>query len=72
MTNSLQQLQALGQSVWFDNIDRAQLHSGLFQQLINEDGIVGTTANPTIFEQSISKGTAYDEQLQQLIQGGKN
>ncbi|HEY6409581.1 MAG TPA: transaldolase family protein, partial [Ktedonobacteraceae bacterium] len=40
--------------------------------LINEDGIVGTTANPTIFEPSISKGTAYDEQIQQLIKEGKN
>jgi transaldolase len=72
MTNPLQQLQALGQSVWYDNIDRAQLHSGLFQRLIDENGIVGTTANPTIFEQSISKGTAYDEQIQQMIQEGKN
>ena len=68
MTNPLRQLKALGQSVWYDNIDRAQLLSGLFQRLIDEDGIVGTTANPTIFEQSISKGTAYDEQIRQLIQ----
>ena len=72
MTNPLQQLKAHGQSVWYDNIDRAQLLSGLFQRLIDEDGIVGTTANPTIFEQSISKGTAYDEQIRQLIQEHKS
>ena len=72
MTNPLRQLKALGQSVWYDNIDRAQLLSGLFQRLIDEDGIVGTTANPTIFEQSISKGTAYDEQIRQLIQEHKS
>ncbi|MFL5666196.1 MAG: transaldolase [Ktedonobacteraceae bacterium] len=72
MTNPLQQLKAHGQSVWYDNIDRAQLFSGLFQRLIDEDGIVGTTANPTIFEQSISHGAAYDEQIQQLIQEGKS
>ena len=71
MTNPLQQLQALGQSVWYDNIDRAQLLSGLFQRLIDQDGIVGTTANPTISEQSISHGTAYDEQIQQLLREGK-
>jgi transaldolase len=71
MTNPLQQLQALGQSVWYDNIDRAQLLSGLFQRLIDQDSIVGTTANPTIFEQSISHGTAYDEQIQQLLREGK-
>ena len=39
MTNPLRQLKAQGQSVWFDNIDRAQLLSGLFQRLIDEDGI---------------------------------
>jgi transaldolase len=72
MTNPILQLKAHGQSVWYDNIDRAQLLSGLFQRLIDEDGIVGTTANPTIFEQSISKGTAYDEQVRQLIQEDKS
>jgi len=71
MTNPVQQLQALGQSVWYDNIDRTQLLSGLFQRLIDEDGIVGATANPTIFEQSISHGTAYDEQMQTLLREGK-
>ena len=49
MINPFQQLKVQGQSVWYDNIDRTQLHSGLFQRLIDEDGIVGTTANPTIF-----------------------
>jgi transaldolase len=71
MTNPLRQLKAYGQSVWYDNIDRAQLLSGLFQRLIDEDGIVGTTANPTIFEQSIRHGTAYDGQLQELLRQGK-
>ncbi len=32
---------------------------------------MGTTANPTISEQSISHGTAYDEQIQQLLREGK-
>ncbi len=43
MTNPFLHLKALGQSVWYDNIDRAQLLSGQFQGLIDEDGIVGTT-----------------------------
>ena len=72
MINPFQQLKVQGQSVWYDNIDRAQLLSGLFQRLIDEDGIVGTTANPTIFEQSISHGTAYDEQMQELLREGKS
>ncbi|HEU5230970.1 MAG TPA: transaldolase [Ktedonobacteraceae bacterium] len=72
MTNPLLELKKLGQSVWYDNIDRAQLTSGQFQRLLNEDGIVGVTANPTIFEKSISSGHAYDEQMTQLINEGKN
>ena len=71
MTNPLLQLKDQGQSVWYDNIDRAQLASGQFQRLLDEDGIVGVTANPTIFEKSISSGHAYDEQMNQLIQQGK-
>jgi len=70
-TNPLLQLKELGQSVWNDNIDRAQLTNGQFQRLMNEDGIVGVTANPTIFEKSISAGHAYDEQMEQLIRAGK-
>lgn len=70
--NPLQQLATAGQSVWYDNIDRGQLQSGQFQKLLAEDGVVGVTANPTIFEKSISSGHAYDEQISQLIQAGKN
>ncbi|HAG99061.1 MAG TPA: transaldolase [Ktedonobacter sp.] len=72
MTNPLLQLKAQGQSVWYDNIDRSQLTSGQFQRLLKEDGVVGVTANPTIFEKSISAGHAYDDQMNQLIKDGKN
>ncbi len=72
MTNPLLQLKALGQSVWYDNIDRAQLVSGQFKRLLDEDGVVGVTANPTIFQKSISQGNAYDEQMSQLISEGKS
>ncbi len=72
MTNPLQQIKTQGQSVWYDNINRAQLASGEFKRLLDEDGIVGVTANPTIFEKSISSGHAYDEQMSQLISEGKS
>ncbi|HLZ63617.1 MAG TPA: transaldolase [Ktedonosporobacter sp.] len=72
MTNPLLQLKTQGQSVWYDNIDRAQLASGQFKRMLDEDGVVGVTANPTIFEKSISSGHAYDEQISQLISAGKS
>lgn len=72
MTNPLVELQKLGQSVWYDNIDRSQLASGQFKTMLAEDGILGVTANPTIFEKSISAGHAYDDQITQLIKAGKS
>ena len=72
MSNPLQELQKLGQSVWYDNIDRAQLQSGQYQQILTEDGIVGVTSNPSIFGKSISTGHAYDEQITQLLNEGKD
>ncbi|MBV9712214.1 MAG: transaldolase [Ktedonobacteraceae bacterium] len=72
MTNPLTQLQQQGQSVWYDNIDRTQLASGQFKQMLTDDGILGVTANPTIFEKSISHGHAYDDQISQLINEGKS
>ena len=70
MTNPLLQLKTLGQSVWLDDIDRAQLRSGLFGRLIEEDGLSGATGNPTIFEHAIDHGTTYDEQMRQLFAQG--
>src|SRR5690242_837056 len=70
--NPLLVLKTLKQSVWYDNIDRGQLVAGQFKRLLDEDGVSGVTANPTIFQKSISSGHAYDEQLTSLIRSGKN
>jgi transaldolase len=70
--NPLLQLKPLEQSVWYDNIDRRQLVSGQFKRLLDEDGVSGVTANPTIFQKSISQGQAYDEQVTKLIKAGKS
>src|SRR6266487_684459 len=72
MTNPLLQLKAQGQSVWYDTVDRAQLVSRQFKRLLDEDGIVGVTSNPTIFQKSISHGDAYDVQMTQLVKAGKS
>jgi transaldolase len=72
MTNPLLELKTLGQSVWLDDIDRGDLLSGRFGRLIDEDGLAGATGNPTIFENSITHDTTYDEQIQQLIRERKS
>ncbi len=47
--NALRRLQALGQSIWLDYISRDLIRSGGLQRLVDE-GLLGVTSNPTIFE----------------------
>lgn len=68
--DSLAQLEALGTSVWLDDISRERLASGNLQQLIDQRHVVGVTSNPSIFEKAMEKGSAYDAQLRDLAVRG--
>ena len=62
MTNAVQEIQRLGQSIWYDNISRGLITSGELERLIDL-GITGLTSNPTIFEKAIAGSTDYDDAL---------
>src|SRR5262245_20378058 len=64
----LHHLSALGQSVWIDFLSRDLVHQGELARLMEEDAVTGVTSNPTIFQKAISEGSAYDEQLRQLVE----
>jgi transaldolase len=67
MSNPLQQLHQLGQSVWLDSITRSYLGpDGYLQQLISAGEIDGLTSNPSIFEKALGDDHTYDEQLSEL------
>ncbi|MPZ71913.1 MAG: transaldolase [Nitriliruptorales bacterium] len=67
MTNPLQQLRALGQSVWLDSITRSYLaRDGYLPRLIAAGEVDGLTSNPSIFEKALGSDHAYDEQLAEL------
>jgi transaldolase / glucose-6-phosphate isomerase len=68
--NPLLRLLDEGQSIWLDSIRRRQIRSGELEKLIDEDGLRGETANPTIFEKAISGSSDYDEQISQLADQG--
>jgi transaldolase len=71
MANSrLHAVYALGQSIWYDNIQRQLITSGALQRLIDDDAVVGITSNPTIFEKAIDGSTDYDEQMSELVGQG--
>jgi transaldolase len=65
--SNLHKLAELGQSVWIDYLSRDLLHEGELARMMKEDAVVGVTSNPTIFQKAISQGSAYDEQLQELL-----
>lgn len=69
--NPLQHLADFGQSVWVDNLSRAMIETGELRRLIAEDGVVGITSNPTIFDAAISKTADYDEQMRELVADGR-
>ncbi len=53
----------LGQSVWYDNIQRNLLRNGDLAGMIERGEIRGVTSNPTIFMNAIAKTQDYSEGL---------
>ncbi|MBN2360242.1 MAG: transaldolase, partial [Deltaproteobacteria bacterium] len=68
MTSAVfEQIAALGQSIWYDNISREVLASGELARLIAAGEVRGVTSNPTIFEKAITGGSHYDAAVAQLL-----
>ncbi|MCB0194425.1 MAG: bifunctional transaldolase/phosoglucose isomerase [Anaerolineae bacterium] len=65
--NALAKISSLGQSIWYDNIERGMLEEGELTRMVNEDYVVGVTSNPAIFQKAISGSTAYDAQLEEIV-----
>lgn len=68
--NTIQQLCAAGQSIWYDNIQRGLLNDGQMAGMIAREEIRGVTSNPTIFQNAITKTTDYDAGLRPLAEAG--
>ena len=65
------QLQALGQSLWLDNISRDMFATGTLRRYIDEYSITGLTSNPTIFDEAIGHTDAYDDGIRKHAKSGK-
>jgi transaldolase len=67
MSNPLQQLRALGQSVWLDSVRRSYLEpNGYLPSLVAAGELDGLTSNPTIFEKALAEDDSYQDQLREL------
>jgi transaldolase / glucose-6-phosphate isomerase len=62
--NPLRALLEFGQSPWMDYIRRDLLTSGGLKKMIQEDGLMGMTSNPTIFEKAITGSKDYSDILE--------
>lgn len=66
------QLHDLGQRLWLDNITRSLLDDGTLARYIAELSITGLTSNPTIFNDAIGGGAAYDADIRAKAAAGKS
>jgi transaldolase/transaldolase/glucose-6-phosphate isomerase len=66
--NPLQQIGTFGQSVWLDFISRTAIADGTLRKYI-DNGVVGMTSNPAIFEKALS-GSEYDSEIAALAGKG--
>lgn len=59
-------LERLGQSIWIDYIRRDLITSGELKKRIEEDGVLGMTSNPAIFEKAILDSNVYDDLIRTM------
>ncbi|MBW8010529.1 MAG: transaldolase [Chloroflexi bacterium] len=71
MTHSSKAVRQIGQSLWYDNIQRRLLEDGSMAAMVEEGIICGVTSNPSIFNNAIGKSHDYDEALIPLAKAGK-
>jgi len=72
MSTPIKQLVSLGQSIWYDNIERRLLNNGDLAAMVERGDIQGLTSNPTIFNNAIANSNDYDADLLPLAQAGKS
>jgi len=61
--NPLKQLEVCGQSPWLDYLKRSLIEKDELRALIERDGLMGVTSNPSIFEKAIGETDEYADAL---------
>ncbi|OEU88958.1 transaldolase [Streptomyces abyssalis] len=70
MTDTLERLADEGVAPWLDDLSRERLAGGWLSRLVSQQGVVGITSNPTIFDRAIGSGPHYDAQIADLARRG--
>ncbi len=67
MSNPLLEIQQHGQSAWLDYIHRDDLENDDLQRRIDEEGVLGVTSNPSIFQKAIGDSDTYDHDIMTML-----
>lgn len=67
----IRKLNHLKQSIWVDHLSREYIESGGLEKHI-KCGVSGITSNPSILCQAIAHSDAYDKDIKDLVQKGKD
>ena len=70
MTEIIKRINQIGQSLWYDNIERKLLRNGSLAGMVERGEIRGITSNPSIFNKAISKSTDYEQDIRSLTAEG--
>lgn len=70
MSKKIVDLYQLGQSIWYDNIERRLLMNGELKEMIDLGKIYGVTSNPSIFQKAIADTSDYDSTIQPMAWSG--
>ena len=65
-TSPIEELRRDGQSIWLDFISRKMIVNRELARLVRDDGVVGVTSNPTIFEKAINGSNEYAAQIDDI------
>ncbi len=66
----IKNLEQIGQSLWYDNIERKNLENDEIKNLILDGKIKGITSNPSIFQKAIANSADYDVTLKPMAWSG--
>ena len=71
MTSPTEQLHAVGQSLWLDNITRGILASGELARYLTDYTLTGLTSNPSIFDAAFTTTGDYDTAIAAGVKAGR-
>lgn len=63
MASKWQEIGQFGQSVWYDNVARPAVETGLLARVRDEDAVTGGTSNPSIFAKAVEESGLYDDAI---------